>query len=200
MRYRSPAAAGYPDWTRKDDRIQLFGIDALEYRGVQNAIVVTGTAMAWYAIFNGLGRILWGMISDRIGRKAAIVAMSVFQGLIMLAMYHGFISFGLSLGLIVGASVIGFNYGGIFALFPAITADYFGDQQVGRNYGWVFTAYGVAGLLGPLLAGVFKDSAAAGGSPVLWMTPFIIAGVACLAGALIMLLTNAPKPLAAPVA
>jgi MFS family permease len=172
--------------------IQLFGIDALEFRGVPDAIVVTGTAMAWYAIFNGLGRILWGMISDRIGRKAAIVAMSTFQGLIMLAMYHGFISFGLTLGLIVGASVIGFNYGGIFALFPAITADYFGDRQVGRNYGWVFTAYGVAGILGPLLAGVFKDSAAAGGSPIAWMTPFIIAGAACLGGAVIMLCTRAP--------
>jgi MFS family permease len=180
--------------------IQLFGIDALEFRGVPDAIIVTGTAMAWYAIFNGLGRILWGMISDRIGRKAAIVAMSAFQGLIMLAMYHGFINFGLSLGLIIGASIIGFNYGGIFALFPAITADYFGDQEVGRNYGWVFTAYGVAGLLGPLLAGVFKDSAAVGGTPVVWMAPFIIAGVACLAGALIMLLTNAPKPLAASAA
>jgi MFS family permease len=56
--------------------IQLFGIDALAYRGVENALVVTGTAMAWYAIFNGLGRILWGMISDRIGRKNAIIAMS----------------------------------------------------------------------------------------------------------------------------
>jgi hypothetical protein len=177
--------------------IQLFGIDALEYRGVENAIVVTGTAMAWYAIFNGLGRILWGMISDRIGRKAAIVAMSALQGLIMLAMYHGFISFGLALGLIVGASVIGFNYGGIFALFPAITADYFGDRQVGRNYGWVFTAYGVAGILGPLLAGVFKDSAAQGGSPVAWMTPFLIAGGACLLGAVIMLLTIAPGRTAA---
>jgi MFS family permease len=173
--------------------IQLFGIDALEFRGVPDAIIFTGTAMAWYAIFNGLGRILWGMISDRIGRKAAIIAMSTFQGLIMLAMYHGFISFGLSLGLIVGASLIGFNYGGIFALFPAITADYFGDRQVGRNYGWVFTSYGVAGLLGPLLAGVFKDAATVGGSPIAWMTPFIIAGVACLLGALIMLLTNPPK-------
>ncbi|MGK2925788.1 MAG: L-lactate MFS transporter [Lysobacterales bacterium] len=173
--------------------IQLFGIDALEFRGVPDAIIVTGTAMAWYAIFNGLGRILWGMISDRIGRKAAIITMSAFQGLIMLAMYHGFISFGLSLGLIVGASLIGFNYGGIFALFPAITADYFGDRQVGRNYGWVFTSYGVAGLLGPLLAGVFKDAAAVGGSPIAWMTPFIIAGVACLLGALIMLLTNPPE-------
>lgn len=70
----------------------------------------------------------------------------------------------------------------------------------GRNYGWVFTSYGVAGLLGPLLAGVFKDAAAVGGSPIAWMTPFIIAGVACLLGALIMVLTNAAKPLAAPAA
>jgi len=172
--------------------IQLFGMDALEYRGVPNAIVVTGTAMAWYAIFNGLGRILWGMISDRTGRKTAIIAMSAFQGIIMLSMYHGFINFGLATGLVIGASFVGFNYGGIFALFPAITADYFGNKEVGRNYGWVFTAYGVAGILGPLLAGVFKDAAASGGSPRVWMTPFLIAGIACLVGALIMIFTNAP--------
>ena len=173
--------------------IQLFGLDALEYHGVPNAIVVTGTAMAWYAIFNGLGRILWGMFSDRIGRKNAIIAMSAFQGIIMLAMYHGFINFGLAAGLVIGASFVGFNYGGIFALFPAITADYFGNKEVGRNYGWVFTAYGVAGILGPLLAGVFKDAAAAGSSPQVWMTPFMIAGIACLVGAVIMIFTKAPR-------
>jgi MFS family permease len=172
--------------------IQLFGLDALEYRGVENAVVITGTAMAWYAIFNGLGRILWGMISDRIGRKSAIIAMSAFQGVIMLMMYHGFINLGLATGLIVGASFVGFNYGGIFALFPAITADFFGNKEVGRNYGWVFTSYGVAGILGPLLAGVFKDAAVMGATPKVWMTPFVIAGVACLIGALIMLFTRTP--------
>ena len=172
--------------------IQLFGMDALEYRGVPNAIVITGTAMAWYAIFNGLGRIMWGMISDHTGRKNAIIAMSAFQGIIMLAMYHGFINFGLATGLVIGASFVGFNYGGIFALFPAITADYFGNKEVGRNYGWVFTAYGMAGILGPLLAGIFKDAAAMGASPKVWMTPFLIAGVACMVGALIMLFTKAP--------
>jgi len=173
--------------------IQLFGLDALQFRGVENAIVVTGTAMAWYAIFNGLGRILWGMISDRTGRKNAIIAMSAFQGLIMLAMYHGFINFGLAAGLVIGASFVGFNYGGIFALFPAITADYFGNKEVGRNYGWIFTAYGVAGIFGPLLAGVFKDAAAMGASPKVWMTPFLIAGVACMLGALIMMFTRNPN-------
>jgi MFS family permease len=173
--------------------IQLFGMDALEYNGVQNAVVITGTAMAWYAIFNGLGRILWGMISDRIGRKIAIIAMSTFQGIIMLSLYHGFINFGLATGLVIGASFVGFNYGGIFALFPAITADYFGNKEVGRNYGWIFTAYGMAGITGPLLAGVFKDAAAMGASPKVWMAPFLIAGLACLLGALIMLFTNAPE-------
>jgi len=173
--------------------IQLFGLDALGYQGIENALVITGTAMAWYAIFNGLGRILWGMISDRMGRKASIIAMSVFQGLIMLMLYHGFINLGLATGLVIGASLIGFNYGGIFALFPAITADYFGNKEVGRNYGWVFTAYGVAGLAGPLLAGSFKDAASAGSSPQVWMTPFIIAGVACLLGAVIMMFTRTPK-------
>ena len=51
---------------------------------------------------------------------------------------------------------------------------------------------GLGAILGPLLAGVFKDAATGGNTPVGWMTPFLIAGVACLIGALIMLFTEAP--------
>lgn len=176
--------------------IKLFGIDALKHNGMEaaQAAIIGGTAMAWYAIFNGLGRILWGMISDKIGRKNAIITMTLFQGIIVLATYHLFIRFGFSGGFIFAACVIGFNFGGNFALFPAITADYFGNKNLGNNYGWMFTAYGIAGILGPQLAGWFKDSASGSGAPVVWMTPFIIAGVACLIGAIIMKTTNPPKP------
>jgi MFS family permease len=173
--------------------IKLFGIDALEFHGVQNAGITTETAVAWLAIFNGLGRILWGMISDRIGRKNAIVIMSALQGLAMLMTYHVFIFTGQTTGLVLAACLIGFNYGGIFALFPAITADWFGNKEVGRNYGWVFSAYGVAGILGPLLAGIFKDAASGGNSPVGWMTPFLIAGISCLIGAVVMVFTSHPS-------
>ncbi len=173
--------------------IKLFGIDALTYNGVAGAGAITGTAMAWYAIFNGLGRIAWGSVSDRIGRRRAIVLMAASQGAIMLLLYHGFIVFGLSLGFIVAAALIGFNFGGNFALFPAATADFFGNKNVGSNYGWVFTAYGVAGIAGPQLAGLFKDMAHGATEPVYWMAPFIIAGVACFAGALIMALTAPPE-------
>jgi MFS family permease len=166
--------------------IRLFGVDALEYHGVTNAGVIAGTAMAWYAILNGLGRIIWGTISDKIGRRMAIIAMTTFQGIIMLSIYHGFILFGSAIGLIIASSIIGFNFGGNFALFPAATADYFGNKNVGRNYGFMFTAYGVAGILGPQIAGFFKDSAQGSADPSVWMTPFIIAGIACLIGALVM--------------
>ncbi|MCB0547007.1 MAG: OFA family MFS transporter [Phaeodactylibacter sp.] len=174
--------------------IKLFGLDALSHQGIADAGAITGTAMAWYAIFNGLGRIAWGGVSDRIGRKAAIITMTVFQGVIMLAMYHGFIYFGLSLGFVIAASIVGFNFGGNFALFPAITADFFGNKRVGSNYGWMFTAYGIAGIAGPMLAGLFKDAAENSLDPKVWMAPFIIAGLACLAGALIMTLAQPPRP------
>ncbi len=172
--------------------IKLFGIDALEYRGVANAGAITGTAMAWYAIFNGLGRIAWGSISDRLGRKRTIIVMSALQGVTMLLTYHVFITFGSVVGFIFAAALIGFNYGGSFALFPAITADYFGNKSVGSNYGWMFTAYGVAGLAGPLLAGYFKDTAQGAADPGVWMTPFIIAGAVCLLGAAIMSMAKRP--------
>jgi len=114
------------------------------------------------------------------------------QGITMLLTYHVFISFGLVYGFIIAAALIGFNYGGSFALFPAITADYFGNKNVGSNYGWMFTAYGVAGLAGPLLAGYFKDAAQGASQPSVWMTPFVIAGGVCLLGAVIMAFTTRP--------
>lgn len=173
--------------------IKLFGIDALHHNGVVNAGAITGTAMAWYAIFNGLGRIAWGSISDKLGRRQTIILMSALQGVTMLMTYHVFISFGMVSGFIFAAALIGFNYGGAFALFPAITADYFGNKNVGSNYGWMFTAYGVAGLAGPLLAGYFKDAAQGAAQPSVWMTPFIIAGVVCLLGAVVMFFTTRPR-------
>jgi len=184
--------------------IKLFGIDALTYQKLGSldpstadfasvrdwASVTAGTAMATYAILNGLGRIIWGTLSDKLGRKISIFLMCLFQGIIMLLLYR----LGATpTGLIVAASIIGFNFGGNFALFPAATADFFGNKTVGKNYGLVFFAYGIAGILGPQIAGYFKDAAKGAIEPTAWMTPFIIAGVACILGAFIILFTKAPK-------
>ncbi len=175
--------------------IRLFGVDALQASGAadaKSAGAIAGTAMAWYAILNGLGRIAWGTASDKIGRKLSLILMCLFQGVIMLLFFK---IGGTEIGLIVGACIIGFNFGGNFALFPAATADFFGNKNVGTNYGWVFLAYGVAGIAGPQVAGYFKDTAS--GDVNAWTTPFIIAGVACLVAAAIALTLKAPKKAAA---
>jgi len=172
--------------------IKLFGIDSLQANIADmdeaSASGIAGTAMAWYAILNGLGRIVWGTASDKIGRKAALFLMCLIQGLMMLAFFS---VGGTKIGLILSACLIGFNFGGNFALFPAATADFFGNKNVGSNYPWVFLAYGIAGIVGPQIAGYYKDIAP--GDPAAWKTPFIIAGVACLVAAALALMLKAPK-------
>ena len=172
--------------------IKLFGIDALTAsKAAANSDLagqIADTAMALYAILNGLGRIIWGLISDKTGRKAALLLLCLSQGIIMLLFYKLGAS---ELGLIIGACIIGFNYGGGFALFPAATADYFGNKNVGINYGWVFLAYGVAGIAGPLIAGYFKDIAK--GDAAMWASPFAIAAAACFVSLLIAGCLRTPK-------
>ena len=60
-------------------------------------------------------------------------------------------------GLMVAAAWIGLMFGGNFALFPAATRDFFGIKNYGANYAMVFLGYGVAGIIGPILAGQMKD-------------------------------------------
>lgn len=165
--------------------IRLFGIDALTAKGMEvgQATVITGTAMGlFYALFNGLGRIVWGTVSDSLGRRKSIALMSLIQGLMMIAFF--FVG-GSEWGLYLGAALIGFNFGGNFALFPAATADIFGNNSVGVNYPWVFMAYGVGGLFGPILGGIMGDSGA-------WAYAFIPAGIACLAAAALAMTLTPP--------
>jgi OFA family oxalate/formate antiporter-like MFS transporter len=167
--------------------ISLFGSEQLTANGVDaaKAKVITGTAWGLFgSLLNGFGRIAWGALSDKMGRKNAIVSMTALQGVTMLVFY--FVG-GTEWGLYLAAGLVGFNFGGNFALFPAATADYFGNKNVGTNYPWVFMAYGVGGVVGPILGGMMGDAKA-------WMWAFIPAGIACLAMAAVDLGLKPPAP------
>jgi OFA family oxalate/formate antiporter-like MFS transporter len=60
--------------------------------------------------------------------------------------------------LALGGCWVGFQFGGNLSLFPLLTAERFGLRHLGANYGLVFTAYGVGGVVGPLLAGSVWDA------------------------------------------
>ena len=138
---------------------------------IANDAVLAASIAGILSIFNAAGRIVWGAISDRIGRTITMILMFGTLGVSM-------IFFSLQIEVItltIGAALIGFCFGGNFALFPSATADYFGTKNLGSNYGLVFTSYGVAGILGPFLAGVMTYKEA---FPLLGLLAFLALGLA----------------------
>jgi len=129
--------------------------------------------VAILAIFNAIGRILWGKVSDLIDRPRAMMLMFLGQGLAFM-MLVGIQS---SFAVFLASAWVGLNFGGIFALFPSATADYFGTKNFGMNYGLIFTAYGVAGILGPTVGGVLFDATQS------YVMAFVFAGLLCFLAA-----------------
>lgn len=166
--------------------MKLFPMQAMMAKGMAEvtANAIAGTAMAvFYSLANGLGRIAWGAISDKLGRKLSIALMMGIQGIVVILFQW---MAGTPVLLYVGATLIGFNFGGNFALFPTITADTFGTKFVGQNYGWVFLAYGIGGIFGPMLGGKLGDM---GNFPL----AFTICGILCLVAAGIISMVKAPQ-------
>jgi MFS transporter, OFA family, oxalate/formate antiporter len=125
------------------------------------------------AIFNALGRVVWGKISDLIDRPRAMMMMFLAQGMAFMLL----VSVESHTAVFLASAWVGLNFGGNFALFPSATADYFGTRNFGMNYGWIFTAYGVAGILGPVVGGVLFDVTNA------YVLAFVFAGILCFIAA-----------------
>lgn len=166
--------------------MKLYPMEALTANGFTTvqASAIAGTAMAvFFSLANGLGRIIWGMLSDKLGRKNSIIIMTATQGILMILFTY---MAGTEWLLYLGATLIGFNFGGNFALFPTITADTFGTKTVGQNYPYIFLAYGVGGILGPILGGTLGDM---GNFPM----AFVISGIAVLVGTVLIFLVKPAK-------
>lgn len=86
-----------------------------------------------------------------------MMIMAVTQSFLMIAFYY---MGGSLIGLYVFLALTGFNFGGNFALFPLATANWFGVKNLGINYGLMLSAYGIGGIVGPIMAGMFKDAGA----------------------------------------
>jgi len=166
--------------------MKLYPMEALQNSGMgqASASAVAGTAMAiFFSLANGLGRIIWGTLSDKLGRKISIIIMTASQGIIVIAFTY---MAGNPLLLYLGATLIGFNFGGNFSLFPTMTADTFGTANVGQNYPFVFLSYGVGGIFGPILGGMLGDM---GNFPM----AFTICGILCIVGALLTATVKPPR-------
>jgi OFA family oxalate/formate antiporter-like MFS transporter len=129
-------------------------------------------------IANGISRIFWGWASDRLGRETTMSIAFTLQAICLLMVLvlgqQSAAWFALTLVLVY------FTWGEIFALFPSTLADYFGTRHATSNYSVLYTAKGVASIIGGGLAALLYErfdswSAAFYGSAVLALAAAIIA-------------------------
>ncbi|MBF0525060.1 MAG: OFA family MFS transporter [Deltaproteobacteria bacterium] len=110
-------------------------------------------AVAVLAIGNAGGRILAGMISDKIGRQLTLIIMLFFQASLMfLAVPILKFKFGGAAVLVILTALIGANYGANLSIFPSAAKDQWGLKNFGINYGVLFSAWGFAGLIFPRIS------------------------------------------------
>ena len=136
------------------------------------------------ALFNALGRFFWGAISDRIGSVRTFALIFGIQ-VVVFGLMDGIHSL---FAVAAAYAIVLLCFGGGFGTMPSLIAEYFGARHMGANYGAILTAWGVAGVAGPLFAARVKDAT---GSYAGAMLP-----VACmlLGAVLLPLILRKPKP------
>jgi nitrate/nitrite transporter NarK len=105
-------------------------------------------AVAIMAVGNAGGRIVAGLLSDRIGRARTLFVMMAAQALLMFVAIPVVGSKATNpIVLVLLATFIGFNYGTNLSLFPSFAKDLWGLRNFGTNYGVLFSAWGVGGFV-----------------------------------------------------
>ena len=138
------------------------------------------------SMFNSIGRLLWGMVSDKIGRQNTIIFLLAGSAILSL-----FVTSANGYLIYVLIGLIGFFYGGLLSTFPSLTADTFGANHMAANYGLVLLGFGVGAILSLQIAGYYKNLAA--DDMALMFPAFVIAACCAVAGIAMMLVLKRLK-------
>jgi OFA family oxalate/formate antiporter-like MFS transporter len=147
-------------------------------------------AVAIMALGNAGGRVVAGILSDKIGRRATLFIMLALQAVMMFAAM-AVVNSGSAVLLVLLATFIGFNYGSNLCLFPSFAKDYWGTKNYGLNYGALFTAWGVGGFV------MGKVSEMLNAQPGGLAKSFMLSGILLLAGAAMTIFLAELKPVTA---
>jgi len=142
-----------------------------------------GTIVFISSLFNGLGRIFWASMSDKIGRKTTFLLILGTQVplFIILPQISSVVLFAILCCYILAC------YGGGFATMPSFATDTFGPKNIGNIYGKVLLAWGIAGVVGPMLMEYIKKSTDS------FATALYIAAGMLAVGFILALLYRRPK-------
>ena len=144
-------------------------------------------AVVVLALGNASGRVVAGFVSDKIGRKATLLGVTILQAICMLLAVPVTETLSFPILLVLLATAIGFHYGANLCLFPAFAKDLYGLKNFGVNYGILFTAWGAGGFVLSRLQQMLKASSGN------FRSSFFVAAAFLVVGALLTLLLDKPK-------
>lgn len=133
-----------------------------------------GTAVVMLTgVANALGRLAAPLLSDKIGREKA--AMSI---ILLTSLCAFLLCFAQGYAYMAVIAAAAFCYGGYSGVYPILTADYFGIQNVGANYGAVMVGFAISALTFPAMIGLIGSVA----------VRFVVLGCLAFAGVVMVLL------------
>ena len=144
-------------------------------------------AVVVLALGNASGRVVAGFVSDKVGRKATLLGVTILQAICMLLAVPVTETLSFPILLVLLATAIGFHYGSNLCLFPAFAKDLYGLKNFGVNYGILFTAWGAGGFVLSRLQQMLKASSGN------FRSSFFVAAAFLVVGALLTLLLDKPK-------
>ena len=147
-------------------------------------------AVVVLAVGNSTGRVVAGAISDKIGRQWTLFGEFVLQAGVVGVLYTLSGGSGSWPVILLIAFLLGLCYGANLSLFPSACKDYYGIRSFGLNYGILFAAFGVAGLVMPWLNGLIQDRT--GSSDLSYVIIMALMGVAAVL-ALVSRFLGAPR-------
>ncbi|MGG1220386.1 OFA family MFS transporter [Priestia endophytica] len=154
----------------KDIGVQLAGLN----------VAVAANAVAMIAIFNTVGRLILGSLSDKISRLKVIAFTFLITAIAVLILSFVQLNYGIFFACV---AAIAFCFGGNITIFPAIVGDFFGLKNHSKNYGIVYQGFGLGALAGSFIAaflGGFKPT-------------FIIIGILCILSFIIAIVIKPPS-------
>ena len=143
--------------------------------------------VAIMAVGNAGGRLVAGVVSDKIGRANTLLIMLVFQAALMFAAIPGLSGNGNPIFVALLVTFMVFNYGTNLSLFPSFAKDYWGMKNFGMNYGILFSAWGIGAAVLVRVSEMLKVKTGS------FTTSFAVAGVMLLVGAMLSLSLRQPK-------
>ena len=139
---------------------------------------------------NGGARVFWGWASDRLGRETTMILTFVLQAICLASV----VTLGQVSGAWFAATLVAvyFTWGQVYSLFPSASADYFGTRNATSNYAVLYTAKGVASIIGGWFGALLYEQSGS------WVTGFYGSALMALiaAGIAVKLRASsaAPKP------